>query len=57
MQYGISIALFTAAGIWLDGRFPGLKPLFTLLGFGIGFVGGTASLIYQVLGTEREKKQ
>ena len=56
MQYGISIALFTGAGIWLDGRFPDLMPLFTLLGFAIGFVGGTASLIYQVLGSEREKK-
>ena len=57
MQYGIAIALFTVGGWWLDGRFPSLKPLFTLLGFGIGFVGGTVSLIYQVRETERDSKR
>ena len=55
MQFGIGIALFTIGGWWLDGRFPHLRPLFTLLGFGIAFVGGTVSLVYQVLDTERDK--
>ena len=57
MQYGIAIALFTVGGRWLDGRFPSLEPLFTLLGFALGFIGGTASLIYQVLGSEGINKK
>ena len=56
MQYGISIALFTWAGIWLDGKFPNLEPLFTLLGLGIGFTGATVSLVYQVIEPKRKKK-
>ena len=31
--------------------------LFTLLGFAVAFVGGTVSLVYQVLGSERVNKQ
>lgn len=57
MQFGIAIALFTLGGRWLDGQFPKLEPLFTLLGFAVAFVGGTVSLVYQVLGSERVNKQ
>jgi len=56
MQYGISIALFTWAGIWLDSKFPSVEPLFTLLGLGLGFTGATVSLVYQVLEPNRDKK-
>ncbi|MHC4937596.1 MAG: AtpZ/AtpI family protein [Planctomycetota bacterium] len=54
MQYGLSIALFTWAGTWLDAKLS-LSPLFTLLGFLLGFVGGTVSLIYEVLGSNKKK--
>jgi hypothetical protein len=54
IQYGVSIALFTWAGTWLDARFA-LSPLFTLLGFFLGFIGGTVSLIYGVLGSNKKK--
>lgn len=57
MQYGISIALFAWAGIWLDGKFPNLAPLFTLLGLALGFTGATVSLVYQVLEPNRKKKK
>jgi hypothetical protein len=55
MQYGISIALFTWAGTWLDAKLS-LSPLFTLLGLLLGFVGGTVSLVYEVLGPQKKKK-
>lgn len=55
MQFGISIALFTWAGTWLDAKLS-LSPLFTLLGFFLGFVGGTVSLVYEVLGSQKKKK-
>jgi len=57
MQFGISIALFAWAGIWLDGKFRSLAPLFTLLGLALGFCGATVSLVYQVLEPDRKKKK
>jgi hypothetical protein len=33
-----------------------LSPLFTLLGFFLGFGGGTVSLVYEVLGSQKKKK-
>ena len=56
IQFGVTIALFTLGGIWLDGKVEGLRPLFTVLGLLLGFVGATTSLIYQVLGTTKKKK-
>jgi len=50
IQFGLTIALFTLGGIWLDGKFEGLRPLFTISGALLGFIGATVSLVYQVLG-------
>lgn len=48
IQYAVSIAVFTLVGHWLDGKFPSVRPLFTVLGLLLGFAGATTSLIYQV---------
>ena len=56
-QFGLAITLFTLGGVWLDGKFEQLSPLFTLLGFFVGFAGGTASLIYHVLGSSESKNK
>ena len=55
IQYGVVIALFTLGGIWLDGKAPGLSPLFTILGVLLGFAGATTSLIFQVTGPRKRK--
>jgi len=54
IQYGVVIALFTLGGIWLDGKVPRLRPLFTILGVLLGFAGATASLIFQVSPRKRK---
>jgi hypothetical protein len=54
IQFGVAIALFTWGGTWLDAK-TGLSPLFTLLGFLLGFIGGTVSLVYEVLGSKNRK--
>ena len=54
IQLGVAIALFTWAGTWLDAKFS-LSPLFTLIGVFLGFVGGTVSLVYEVLGPKNKK--
>jgi F0F1-type ATP synthase assembly protein I len=41
-------------GIWVDGWL-GVSPLFTVLLFLLGFVGGTWSLVRQVLGPGKRK--
>lgn len=46
--------LFTLGGTWLDGK-AGTQPLFTILGVMLGFVGGSLSLVYQVLGSKKKK--
>ena len=37
-----------------DAKFS-LSPLFTLIGVFLGFVGGTVSLVYEVLGPKKKK--
>jgi F0F1-type ATP synthase assembly protein I len=54
VQFGLTIFLLTLLGIWLDGRF-GTRPLFTVVLLLLGFVGGTWSLVRQVLGSDRKK--
>lgn len=54
VQFGLTIFLLTLFGIWLDRRF-GTAPLFTVALLLLGFVGGTWSLIRQVLGTDKRK--
>jgi len=48
--------LFTLGGVWLDGKVESLRPLFTVLGLLLGFVGATTSLIFQVLGANKKTK-
>jgi hypothetical protein len=55
IQFGLTIALFTLGGVWLDGKVPSVRPLFTVLGMLLGFAGATTSLIYQVLGPKKKK--
>lgn len=43
LQFGLSIALFTLLGYWLDGRF-GTRPWLLLAGVLVGFGGGAISL-------------
>jgi hypothetical protein len=57
IQFAVAIALFTLGGYWLDGKFPSVKPLFTVLGFLLGFVGATTSLIYQVAPPRKNEKK
>ncbi|MHC4930630.1 MAG: AtpZ/AtpI family protein [Planctomycetota bacterium] len=54
-QYAATILLFTLGGIWLDGKFEQLSPLFLILGFLLGFAGATTSLYFQVYGSGRKK--
>ena len=54
IQFAVALTLFTLGGVWLDERF-GTEPLWAIVGFMLGFVGGTTSLIFQVLGP-RDKK-
>ncbi len=53
-QFGLTIVLFTLGGTWLDGKAE-TQPLFTILGVMLGFVGGSISLVYQVLGSKKKK--
>ena len=54
----MTVALFALGGHWLDDRF-GTSPLWTLLLSLFGIVGGTLSLVYQVLspGPDSQSKQ
>lgn len=56
VQFAVGLVLFTLAGVWLDGKFESLRPLFTILGFMLGFAGATTSLYFQVFGTGKNKK-
>jgi len=46
-QFGLTITLFTLAGVWLDERFD-KSPLFTIILALIGIVGGMIALVYKV---------
>jgi F0F1-type ATP synthase assembly protein I len=52
VQYGLTVLFMTLLGIWLDNRY-GTAPLLLLICLLFGFVGGTWSLIHQVLGSEK----
>ena len=51
VQFGLTLTLLVLGGRWLDEKF-GLTPLFTVTGALVGIVGGMASVIYGVLGSE-----
>jgi len=53
VQFGLTIFLLTFLGIWLDRRL-GTEPLFTIVLLLLAFVGGTWSLVRQVLGPNRK---
>ncbi len=53
VQFGLTIFLLTLLGVWLDGRF-GTRPLFTIVLLLLAFVGGTWSLVRQVLDSNRK---
>lgn len=55
MQFFLSVALFTAGGLWLDRKL-GTLVLFTLLGLAIGFGGGTYCLYGELFGPRRGVK-
>ena len=55
IQYGTTIALFALGGHWLDTRFD-TSPIWTLSLSLFGIVGGTISLVYQVLSSDSERK-
>ena len=56
IQFALTILFLTLLGIWLDGRF-GTGALFTIVLLLLGFVGGTWSLVQQVLGAEKRDKK
>ncbi len=47
VQFGAVISLFALAGHWVDGRL-GSRPWGLILGVGLGFFGGTLSLLRAV---------
>lgn len=53
MQLALTLVILILGGRWLDRKFPRLEPLFTLAGALIGIVGGMASLILQVIRSNR----
>jgi len=57
IQFAAALVLLTLAGVWLDGKLPRLKPLFTIVGFLLGFLGATASLYYQIYGIKQDRKR
>lgn len=54
VQFGLTIVLLTVFGIWLDGRLD-TRPLFTVVLLLLSFVGGTWSLVRQVLGPDKKE--
>jgi F0F1-type ATP synthase assembly protein I len=54
VQFGLTIFLLTLLGIWADRRL-GTTPLLTVVLLLLGFVGGTWSLVRQVLGPSEKK--
>jgi F0F1-type ATP synthase assembly protein I len=54
VQYALTILAFTAAGIWLDGKW-GTSPLFTVVFLLVAFVGATWSLVATVLGPDDDR--
>jgi F0F1-type ATP synthase assembly protein I len=53
--YAGAIVLYCLGGIWLDGKL-GTSPLFTLLGAGLGGVGGFIWVYREVLRAEAKAK-
>lgn len=56
IQFGLTIALLTFLGIWLDRRLR-TEPLFTVVLLLLAFVGATFSLVRTVLGPDKKDKQ
>jgi F0F1-type ATP synthase assembly protein I len=51
-QFAVTIVLLVLGGRWLDGRYPGSEPLFTVLGALLGIGAATYNLIRQVLSSK-----
>jgi len=47
LTFGVTLVVFTLVGVWLDSLF-GTRPLFLLLGLGVGGVGGFVHLVETV---------
>ncbi|MCD4824383.1 MAG: AtpZ/AtpI family protein [Phycisphaerae bacterium] len=55
MEFIITVGLLTGGGIWLDSRYDTL-PLWTLVGFVLGFAGGLYRLIRAAKAVSETKK-
>jgi len=50
------MTLLTLGGVWLDGQFPKVAPLWTILGALFGIVAGMMNLIREVFEDDRKLK-
>ena len=55
-QFAITMTLLTLGGVWLDGQFPKVAPLWTILGALFGIVAAMMNLIREVLEDDRKLK-
>ena len=53
LQFGLTLTILVLIGVWADNKLD-LSPLFTVIGALVGIVGGMASVIYGVLGSNRK---
>ena len=52
---GLVLAVFVLGGVWLDGYFS-TKPVFTVVGIGLGIVGSMLALLKPLLTKEDDEK-
>ena len=53
LQFGATLTILVLIGVWADDKLD-LSPLFTVIGALVGIVGGMASVIYGVLGSNKK---
>ena len=56
MQFAITMTLLTLGGVWLDGQFPKVAPLWTILGALFGIVAAMMNLFREVFEAEQKLK-